>query len=449
MTEREKELYLNFYADGFDVYTADGRMPDSVMADDILGEFVRGVVDRNLRLGGDNPDFRESVKERTRGFVGDMLDEFSKYDTTQERERMVMETFLRGSASEKRAMWDEVKSITRAKYSKLDINTDGYDEQLDESNEEVLFQAFARDWKEARERRERMVKQRMLSSAAERWEKTCNSNFRSDTNARTRIRKEIAKYPYLEEIARIIGREKESPTRRMSKMKSKYLPSSLSVTCSYEEVDRVVAGNNLERVIPVEYSFLSEGATEMLFLKKYSLRQLQQFAAPGIHRAVKQKAETPEPRPDCGPMIVSVDTSGSMNGKAMEVAFAMTHYLLEVARRTGRRCYLITFSVRSKAIDLTAPGQWKKVDEFLANSYSGGTNGESMLREAVGRLRTERFSMADVLIISDFAFARPYPETLDLINAEKSKDTRFYGLQIGRIINQYQNILNKIWVVNP
>ena len=136
-----------------------------------------------------------------------------------------------------------------------------------------------------------------------------------------------------------------------------------------------------------------------------------------------------------------------MEGYASEIAFAMLHRLVEIARRQHRPCYLITYSVRCKAMDLSQACGWSRIREFLRDSYTGGTNGERMLREAINQLHTDRYSMADVLIITDFAFAPPVPNTLGLIRMEQSCDTRFYGLQIGKINTPYTQILNRIWVV--
>ena len=136
-----------------------------------------------------------------------------------------------------------------------------------------------------------------------------------------------------------------------------------------------------------------------------------------------------------------------MDGRASELALAMLYQLLEIARSEKRQCYLITFSVRSQAIDLSQPGEWRRLESFLSNSYTGGTNGEQMLRDAIRQLHTENYSMADVLIISDFAFATPLPATLSAMRAEQHLGTRFYGLKIGRLITPYASVLDKIWTV--
>lgn len=450
MTEQQKEVYRNWYSDGFDAYVADGRTPtDSpVEGDDILGQYMRDVIDRNPNLGGDDPKYRESFKENMQQFVGDMLDKFSNLDRAAESEKMMQQRFQQGSPGEQRAMWKHVKQFAKAKYSPTALNVDGYDEQLNEDNEEQIFDMFAREWQQASDDRRMQTRRNLLSSASADWEKACERSCQKDYRIRNHIAKILLRFPLLEEIAKIIGREHIIDNNEKSSMAERYRPSSLSSTPSFEEIERITTGNNLERVIPSELSYLADRDTEPLFLAKYAQRRLQQFSAPGCTLSTKEPESKPMPRPAAGPIIVSVDTSGSMQGRPMEIAFAMLHQLLDIAKRENRAIYLITFSVRSQSIDLSEPGKWRHIDEFLANSYSGGTNGEQMLRDAINRLYSDNYSMADVLIISDFAFAPPLPETLAAIRREQLNDTRFYGLRIGPIKTPYQNILDNIWTMN-
>lgn len=119
-----------------------------------------------------------------------------------------------------------------------------------------------------------------------------------------------------------------------------------------------------------------------------------------------------------------------------------------MAKKQKRPCFLISFSVRSKSIDLSKPRNWGRLDNFLENSFSGGTNGEQMLGEAIRVLQKGTFEMADVLIISDLEFPKPVPQTMDKINKEKTLGTRFYALQIGNWSDhQYKDVMDKIWQI--
>ena len=84
---------------------------------------------------------------------------------------------------------------------------------------------------------------------------------------------------------------------------------------------------------------------------------------------------------------------------------------------------------------------------FMRQTFTGGTDGEMMFTAALQALQTETFSMADVLVISDFQFTIPRPQTSRQIQQEQQKDTRFYGLQIGSYHSGYEKILDRMWFI--
>ncbi len=65
------------------------------------------------------------------------------------------------------------------------------------------------------------------------------------------------------------------------------------------------------------------------------------------------------------------------------------------------------------------------------SDLTGGTDGEEMLKASFKALQKDSFSMADILIISDFIFPIPKKATAAKIQEEKLRGTRFYGLHIG------------------
>lgn len=443
MTDEEKCLRLITYGDGFDVYLDSGRTQEG--EDDMLSEYVRDVVDRNPWLGGD-PTWRSVFKENLQGFLGDMLDRFNRLDRDDETTGMMQARFSEGSVTERRELWPRIKDFARARYMPVELDAEGYDRQLTEANEREVLDAFARRWAEAEQKRAERIRRSVLRSAAAQWESRCQRLCRADYRAKRRVEESARRFPVLAEIAAIIGRARKIETDERLLAMEHYVPNNLSSMQSEAAIDRVTTGNDIERVIPTELSYLADSATEILFYSKYGQRQLQQFTSPESE-AAHIEAPTLSPRAACGPIIVSVDTSSSMDGEPGLIATAMLHQLIDVAKAERRKCYLMTFAVRSRAIDLCEPGRWQEVEEFLSSSFSGGTNGESMLRDALRCLDSEDYRMADVLIISDFAFAPPQPETLAAIRKRQLADTRFYGLQIGSILNPYSPILNRVWVV--
>ena len=192
---------------------------------------------------------------------------------------------------------------------------------------------------------------------------------------------------------------------------------------------------------------MSEKQTESLFYLKYAARKLQLFAnkPKNESRAKMEQQHNAKPRLEKGPIIVSFDTSGSMSGRPEQIAMCLLTQLLRMAKKQKRHCFLIQFSIREKHLDLSRPNAWAKLNSFLEDRFSGGTDGEQMLDAALKMLYSTKYAMADVLIISDFEFNVPKPATRERMRMEHEKGTRFYGLQIGKAFNPYNEILDRIW----
>ena len=103
---------------------------------------------------------------------------------------------------------------------------------------------------------------------------------------------------------------------------------------------------------------------------------------------------------------------------------------------------------RTKTLDLSRPSNYYKMDKFFKDSFSGGTCGEEMLMEIFKMLDSEKYSMADALIISDFCFPLPIKKTMQRLKEEQEKGTRLYGLNVQRrnpYAKDYKEILDKMW----
>lgn len=136
-----------------------------------------------------------------------------------------------------------------------------------------------------------------------------------------------------------------------------------------------------------------------------------------------------------------------MYGSPEKIAKCMLLQLLDVAKRKNRRLYLITFAVRTQAIDLSTPNNWRMLNQFLNNRFTGGTSPEAMLNEALITIHQTDYSLADVLIISDFIFQQPSATTIESINKAHKNGTRFYGLMTGNHSSACESFLTKMWRV--
>lgn len=437
----EIDIRLEEYSDAFDTYVETGEMPASISKDDYLAEYMREIIDNNEVNKDSDPTWIETVKDELMSFFAFLLEHLKSIQHEAEKELGMIACFKESPVGQQLEMWQQVRETIEANYSEYEVNISGYAAQLDSEDNAAVFAAVAGDWEAACRARLHQKECEIMKRAKKQFERQCREAGKQDYQDKKRLDNYFHQCPQLQGIVDMIGRDKEPSKEEKDSIIYKFLPVTVAKHASVKEFDRVESGNNLERVLPVELSM-----PEDLFFKRYVTKELQLFSSPGKDKPQKIEEHRKDTRLTEGPIIVCVDTSGSMEGRPLQIAFSMLRQLLRMAKKQKRSCYLISFSVRAKAIDLAKPRNWGKLDHFLSDSFSGGTDGELMLAEAIRVLQTGTYEMADVLIISDFEFPVPKAKTMVNINKEKSLGTRFYGLQIGRSNHKYHKIMDRIWL---
>lgn len=434
---------LGEYSEAFDFYMERGEMPPTMLEEDCLAAYMREVIDNNPQIDGSDPVWVEVLKEDLISFFAVMLEQFRAMQLEAMKELALIAKFAEAPIEQKRLMWQKVSGTIEAGYSKYDVNLPGFIAQFKSSDKEAVFAALTGDWKNACKDKLSRRERQMLDRSKQQFETICKNAGTADYKDKKQIENYIHRYPQLQEIADMIGRDKDPSKEEKDTVVYKFLPTAVSRNSSVEEIDRVESGDNLERIFPVEWAI-----PESLFFKRYVTKELQQFSSPDKDKPRKVEEHKKDPRLTKGPIIVSIDTSGSMSGEPLKIAFSLLKQLLRIAKQQKRPCFLISFSVRSKSIDLSKPRNWGRVDHFLGHSFSGGTDGEQMLGEVIRVLQNSTFEMADVLIVSDLQFSRPASSTMEKINKEKALGTRFYALQIGHWKeHEYRDVMDKIWQV--
>lgn len=433
---------LEEYSEAFDAYVETGEMPASISKDNSLAEYMREVIDDNELSKDSDPTWIEVVKDELMSFFAFLLEHLMALQLEATKELEMIARFKESPAEQQLEMWPHVRETIGATYSEYEVNISGYAAQLESEDNGAVFAAIADDWETACHARLQQKESQILKRAKNQFERQSREAGKQDYQDKKRLDNYIHQYPQLKEIVDMIGRDKEPSKEEKDSVIYKFLPVTMAKNSSVEEFDRIESGNNLERVLPVELSM-----PEDLFFKRYVTKELQQFSSPGKDKPQKIEEHRKDPRLTKGPIIVCVDTSGSMSGRPLQIAFSLLRQLLRMAKKQKRPCFLISFSIRAKAIDLARPRNWGKLEHFLSDSFSGGTDGEQMFSEAIRVLQTGTYEMSDVLIISDFEFPPPKATIMININKEKSLGTRFYGLQIGRSGHKYAPIMDKIWLV--
>ena len=446
---------LQEYEEAFDFYMDRGEMPDTIPEGDLLGGFLGQTVNDNPQLDSQDPLWKDLLKDELLRFLEAMLLLFQPLEEQHRKEKDFILAFIGGSMDNKRQMWPQAKNIVILGYKQEDVNIKGYEEQLREADpqnvqiKEAILNSLAKDWDKACDAKLVKQEQAAIDKYSKNWEIHIKENGLSDYKKHKRIEKIVYSYPALVEIVRIMGREQPKRKDELDETVRKYLPILPSPPKPAGEIEEIATGQSLRHMMPVEIAIMSDRQTEDLFYLKYASHKLQLFASkPKEESQIKLEQQRQiKPRLEKGPIIVSLDTSVSMSGKPIQLAKCLLLQLLKMAKKQKRKCFLITFSVRATYIDLSKYGAWKQLNKFLDNHFTGGTDGEEMLAAALRMLQTANFTMADVLIISDFYFSQPIKTTRKKMEVEHDKGTRFYGLQIDSTTDSYNEILDKIWQV--
>ena len=60
-----------------------------------------------------------------------------------------------------------------------------------------------------------------------------------------------------------------------------------------------------------------------------------------------------------------------MSGRPLEIAKSLLQQLAAIAKKEKRSCFLISFSIRTKTLDLARPSNYYKIDKFFKGSVYG------------------------------------------------------------------------------
>lgn len=201
------------------------------------------------------------------------------------------------------------------------------------------------------------------------------------------------------------------------------------------EISGIITDKELQNAVPQELALLNDPDLNILFDMKFLDNKLFCFEKQGFEiikktrEIIKQRdIEKDELK---GPIILCVDTSGSMNGNPEIIAKAISLFICEIAIKEKRDCYLIHFSSKIKTLKINKNTDLEKLIDFLKLSFNSGTDVILAFKEVVNMMNVKNYEKADTLLISDFIFdSKDHKRLKEMI--EKSNSTnKFYGLYIG------------------
>lgn len=265
------------------------------------------------------------------------------------------------------------------------------------------------------------------------------------------MREFVEDLPELQELIRTLGRMQisdddeepvaelvfESMRRRGERVEMRRTPHAPMETRGVRRSD------DITRMLPVEALNLTQPRLKKLFHARRFEHALATYRVEGVmpeHIEVEEdieeeiEREDSQPKNERGPIIVCLDTSGSMHGTPERVAKALTLEAVRVAHQEGRRCFVYAFSGPGQVEEREISLEREALGEFIAflrRSFHGGTDVDEPLRRAVDRLAEENWEKADMLMVSDGEFPVPGRLESSLDAAREERGAKLHGVLIG------------------
>jgi uncharacterized protein with von Willebrand factor type A (vWA) domain len=211
--------------------------------------------------------------------------------------------------------------------------------------------------------------------------------------------------------------------------------------------------DDLNNLIISEAALLATPETRELFYLKFADKKLLTYDYESHERTPARLARPRRQRTAFrrkGPVILALDTSGSMTGAKERQAKALALALIRIAYRQRRKVHVISFSSQTTALTLSpSRPSLREMADFLLMSFHGGTDIGCALDGAFDVLRRSDFRLADLIFLTD-AVTEPFNLTqVESMQDARERGTRFYGMVIGHAENPgLFEQLDEVWRYN-
>ena len=252
-------------------------------------------------------------------------------------------------------------------------------------------------------------------------------------------------YPQVLEVAKVLGRIADEeggervPLGGGNAMKIEHAAPS--------DIEGVTIGNDLTSMLPCEMAQMVDDDLNGLFVYKFATRNLQNFRYKSAVMHPSHKLQLRRARQK-GPMVVCLDTSGSMAGQPERISHALIIKLLQLALRQDRDFLLIAFSYMAKAFEVRQ--NRARLLDFFRKQASGDTDVTDMLEMCIDTLMSKpEYMSADVCLVSDYKMPLANDVLMKRVMDLRERGTRFYGLQLGETsFKEWPRYFDRIWQLN-
>jgi uncharacterized protein with von Willebrand factor type A (vWA) domain len=170
-------------------------------------------------------------------------------------------------------------------------------------------------------------------------------------------------------------------------------------------------------------------------LLTYESEALLRERVPDPLAPAREDAAAPQPEALArGPIILCLDTSGSMKGAPETIAKAVALEALRVAQREQRACLLVAFGGPGELVERELGAHRDGLAallELMGQGFDGGTDVQTPIERAIALVRSARWRSADLLIVSDGEFGCTAATLAQLDAARAELGLRVQGILVG------------------
>jgi uncharacterized protein with von Willebrand factor type A (vWA) domain len=318
---------------------------------------------------------------------------------------------------------------------------------------DMAVDAFAGDWQERRGAIEELIDVFGDLPKNTRWDLLRGLLAGSEWQDVVRIRRLLERLPELARIIRGLGRahatnepdpashgntpQFERAETLVRRPRTVHIPQLPGATRGIHRSDRVA------RMLPAEAMLLGHPRLRLVWHARRAERTLLTYEDDDrIEEDVFQTAQVwrpsarrePDRRLEKGPIIVCVDTSGSMQGGAEAVAKATVLEAVRTAHAQQRACHVFAFGGPDEIVERRLALDMEGIEAltgFLGQTFRGGTDICGPLARSLDLLQDEELRLADLLIASDGEFGATPELAARLARCKAELGLRVQGILIG------------------
>lgn len=268
-----------------------------------------------------------------------------------------------------------------------------------------------------------------------------------------RIRRLLERLPELAKLIRGLGRARQTEEDDASRQQVADVMEQATAELPYSrqvripdmpgETRGVRRSDRIARMLPAEAMLLGHPRLRLIWHARRAERTLLSYEDDDRMQEIRLQpapvlrpvpGAQPARRAEMGPILVCVDTSGSMQGGAEAVAKAVVLEAMRTAHAQHRACHVFAFGGPDELIDMELgvdAGGIERLAGFLGQAFRGGTDICGPLAKAITKLKSQPWQHADLLIASDGEFGATPEMVAHLQAAKRELGLRVQGVLIG------------------